>query len=120
MKGEMHLKKSGDFALVHNQGKWLGNRLLGIKSIPNGLSVSRWGIITSKRLGKAVVRNFIKRRLREIMRDLRLRQGNDIILIGRAGIVSASYLDIKNNVLRLLMQDNLLETHNENNCNGND
>lgn len=116
----MHLNKSEDFALVHSRGKWLGNRLLGIKSMPNGLNISRWGIITSKRLGKAVVRNFIKRRLREIMRQLNLRPGNDIIIIGRSGIVSANYTDIKNNVLRLLMQDNLLENHNENNCAGND
>ncbi len=120
MKGETHLNKSEDFALVHSRGKWIGNRLLGIKSMPNGLNLSRWGIITSKRLGKAVVRNLVKRRLREIMRQLNLKQGYDIIIISRVGIVSSSFLDIKNNVIHLLMQADLLEVNNENHCTGND
>jgi ribonuclease P protein component len=120
MKGEMYLKKTDDFAMVHNQGKWVGNKLIGIKSIPNGLDLSRWGIITSKRLGKAVTRNLIKRRLREIIRGFNLKKGYDIIIIGRAGVINSNFTELKNSVYHLLKQGNLLDIGNEKNRIGND
>ncbi len=52
---------------------------------PNSLETSRVGLSVSKRVGKAVVRNLVKRRLREALRRLDLRDGWDILLIARKG-----------------------------------
>jgi len=116
MKGEVYLKKTGDFALVHSQGKWRGGRFLGVKSRINGLDHPRWGIITSKKTGSAVVRNQVKRRLREIMRSFTLRPGYDIVLIGKTGIGTAKYSELLEITARLLKLNSLLKENNEANC----
>jgi ribonuclease P protein component len=105
----MHLTKSQDYAAVHQQGKWLGDRLIGIKSRPNGLAEARWGIITGKRVGNAVTRNRIKRRLREIMRRVPLKAGHDIVVIARSETAQAEFTELIERTLRLLAQAGLLQ-----------
>ena len=109
----MHLKKTADFTAVHSHGKWNGSQLLGIKSRPNNLDYTRCGIIASKKVGGAVVRNRAKRRLREIVRNFNIKPGYDIILISRAGIEQAAFAEISGVVKRLLVSQKLLENTNE-------
>ena len=116
MQGEEYLKKTGDFALVHGQGKWHGDRFLGVKSRVNGLNHSRWGIITSKKTGGAVIRNRTKRRLREVMRSFSLKPGYDIVLIAKTGISQADYSNLMETTARLLKFNDLLKEKNEANC----
>ena len=108
MKGEQYLTKPEDFARVHGQVKWLGGGLVGIKSRPNDLPQVRYGFIVSKRVGKAVVRNRVKRRLREIVRHLDLKAGTDIILSARPQAAQAEYAALNTAVLDLLAQAGLL------------
>jgi ribonuclease P protein component len=73
-------------------------------ALANDLPYSRFGFAVSSRIGNAVVRNRIKRRLREIMR-LRMatiRPGCDIILIARKPIRSAEYHQLETACARLL------------------
>lgn len=109
MKGEMYLNKSYDFALVHSQGRWFGARALGIKIRSNGLDTSRWGIVIGRRLGGAVVRNRTKRRLREIMRQVTLRPGSDIVILTRPVVLTLGYTELKEVLVRLLSQAGLME-----------
>jgi ribonuclease P protein component len=53
--------------------------------LPNGLSHNRYGFVTSGRVGGAVVRNRMRRLLREAMRGLnpRLRSGFDVVFVVR-------------------------------------
>jgi ribonuclease P protein component len=105
----MHLTKSQDYTAVHQQGKWLGNRLIGVKNRPNGLAEARWGVITGKRLGNAVTRNRIKRRLREIMHRVPLKAGYDIVVIARSATAQAEFAELREKILWLLAQAGLLE-----------
>ena len=109
MKGEQHLTRPQEYAQVQATGHWRGGRLLGIKHRPNGLQVSRWGIIVSKRVGGAVVRNRVRRRLREIMRGLTLKAGQDIVISTRPESASAAFGDLKELLVRLLAESSLLE-----------
>ena len=93
MKGEEYLTKPGQFSLVLSQGKsWVG-RLVVLKALPNELKLSRYGFVTSKRLGKAVVRNMVKRLFRNIMRQTPLKPGWDIVFIARPAAAGASFAD---------------------------
>ena len=70
----------------------------------SGLSDPRFGIAVGRRIGGAVKRNKIKRRLRAVLTKVRHRidSGWDIILIARAPILEAKFATIETAVLDLL------------------
>jgi ribonuclease P protein component len=108
MKGEQHLNNPEDFARVQGRSRWLGDQLVGLKSCTNDLPCSRYGFIVSKRVGGAVVRNKVKRRLREILRSQLLKPGMDIIVSARARAAEADYETLGASVQALLARAGLL------------
>jgi len=78
--------------------------------LPNGLPYSRFGFSVSRRIGKAVQRNLIRRRIRESLR-LKLEDilpGWDLVWIARTPIQSAEYGEIDAACARLLRRASLL------------
>lgn len=63
----------------------------------------RAGFVTSKRIGQAVVRNRVRRRLREIVRlhQHELREGFWLVVIARPPAARASYAQLEDEWLRL-------------------
>jgi ribonuclease P protein component len=102
MKREERLKKPEQFSVVYNQGISQANQLLVIRAKSNGLDFSRYGFSISKRIGGAVVRNRIKRVLREILRLTPLPPGWDIIFIVRSPATQSDYRQLEKAVLNLL------------------
>ncbi len=65
----------------------------------------RVGFTATRRIGKAVIRNRARRRLREIVRQLpegRLLPGRDYVFIARAGTATARFSDLRGQLLRAL------------------
>jgi len=116
MQRETYLTKPKQYALVYSEGKSWVNSLLVMKTLPNGLGLSRCGFSISKRVGKAVVRNKVKRVLREILRLTPLEPGWDIIFIARPRAASTGYANLKKSVDGLLFQARLLAKENERVC----
>jgi ribonuclease P protein component len=104
------ITKPKEYALVYEKGKSWACDLLVMKALPNELILSRYGISVSKRVGSAVVRNRIKRLLREILRIAPIRPGWDIIFIARPKAASTDYADLKQAVDGLLSRAHLIET----------
>jgi ribonuclease P protein component len=67
---------------------------------PRDLDQVRLGVITSRRIGSAVVRNRSRRLVREVFRKHQhsLRPGTDIIVIARPSIVGRSYRQVESDL----------------------
>jgi len=108
MRGREYLTKSEQYALVYNKGSSWANDLVVMKALSNELTFSRYGFSVGRRVGGAVVRNRVKRRLREILRVLPLEPGWDIIFIARSNAASADFAGLKKSVHGLLSRAGLL------------
>ncbi|HET9177044.1 MAG TPA: ribonuclease P protein component [Terriglobia bacterium] len=92
-----------EFQRVYEQGQRRSASLCTIFYRPNGLAQTRLGITVPRRLGTAVLRNRIKRRVREIFRLNRkeLPGGWDIVLNPRPAAAKVAYSALERELLRL-------------------
>jgi ribonuclease P protein component len=116
MRGEQYLTRAEQYALVYEQGRSWASELMVMKALPNQLSFSRYGFSVGRRLGGAVVRNRVKRRMREIMRALPLEAGWDIILIARPKAAAASFAVLEKTVRGLVSRAGILAREYEGAC----
>ena len=107
MRGEQWLKKPRQYALVYREGRSWANRLVVVKALANGLIISRYGFSISRRVGKAVIRNRVKRIFREILRTAPVAPGWDIVFIARPA-ADVNYNSLNKAVTELLAQAGLL------------
>jgi ribonuclease P protein component len=98
------LRSREDFARLGAQGRTRTDRLLVVHFVPNHRGHDRYGISTGRRLGGAVTRNRVRRRLREILRaeaDASER-GWDVLVVARPASASASFSELRAALVRLL------------------
>ena len=91
MRKEQRLTGDKRFSEIREERRAWSNRLLVLKRVPNGLDTSRFGFLVGKRIGGAVVRNRVKRRLREAVRLVPVESGWDIVLIARRDAPTSRY-----------------------------
>ena len=93
MKARGTLKKNSDFRRLYAKGKSAVTPYLVLYARPNKLEENRVGYTVSVKLGHAVVRNRVRRRLREIYRlnSPRLRPGYDLVIVARSRAVGCAY-----------------------------
>jgi len=108
MQRQLRLTGGKRFSQLHREGSSMANNLLVVRVLPNGLDRSRFGFVVSKRIGKAVVRNRVKRRLREAVRLTTVRAGWDAVFIARKGTERARYQHLKQATDNLLRRTHLL------------
>ncbi len=110
MKRTYRLRRNSDFQRVRHIGKSHASPLMVLAFLRNELEYSRFGFVVNKRLGKAVRRNKIKRRMREATRLQmpQIKPGFDVVLIARKRSGQASYVEISRALERLLKTANLL------------
>ena len=110
IKRRHRVRSSKRFAEIRQQGRSAANELLVMYALPNDLEFSRFGFSVSGRIGNAVIRNRVKRRLREAVR-LQMDQiatGWDMIWIARRPISKANYHELFDASARLLRRARLL------------
>jgi ribonuclease P protein component len=109
MRRKYRLRRNNDFQQVRQYGKFNASPLMVLAFLRNELDHSRFGFVVSKRLGKAVQRNKIKRRMREAtrLRIPQIKPGFDLVLIARQPIREANYTEIEQSLQHLLKKSGL-------------
>jgi ribonuclease P protein component len=105
------LTHASEYERVKRDGLVRRGKLLMLSTaVVENSGLSRVGFITSRRLGSAVARNRVRRRLREIVRRHQhdLRQDFWIVLVARRDAVKASYRALEDEWLRLAKRASIL------------
>jgi ribonuclease P protein component len=91
----VRLRSREQFTAVQQHGRRVAARYLTVLGRPNAVGHDRLGLVASRRLGGAVVRNRAKRRLRELFRrnltTAPSSRGWDVVVIGRSGVADAPF-----------------------------
>ena len=107
------MKRASEFALVRAAGSSRAGRflILGTAPLPaeqadaaGGGAESRFGIITTRRMGHAVERVLARRRVREILRKHGdpLAKGRFVVVVVRASAANAAFAELEQDFLRLM------------------
>ncbi len=96
------IKKNNEFRRLYAKGKSAVTPTLVIYTRRNRTPGNRVGFTVTTKLGHAVTRNRVRRRLREIYRlhERELRRGADFVIVARARSVQADYRELERDFLR--------------------
>lgn len=113
MKKAYRVKSEKDFQKVFQNGKSKANRQFVIYKLPKKEQKNfRVGISVGKKIGNAVVRNRIKRRIRHAIMELdkehTINSEIDFIVIARNPVSQMDYFEIKSSLLHILSLSKIL------------
>ena len=96
--------RRGEFDAVYRAGKRRSSSHFTVFFRANQLPVSRFGFSIKKALGGAVVRNRIRRRVREIVRCHReeIPAGWDVVIHPRSSVARVEFAGLSADLLRLM------------------
>jgi ribonuclease P protein component len=99
---DARLRSRPEFTAVQQHGRRVATRTLTLLAVPNALGCDRLGVVASRRIGGAVIRNRAKRRIREIFRQrdssVRAVDGRpalDLVVIARRELTVAPYAEVE-------------------------
>ena len=109
MNGNERIKKNSQFRFIYSRGKSYSNDKLVLYIFRNKKNINRIGLSVSKKVGKSVLRNRIKRLIREGYRLNKnmYKRGYDLIFIARVGSKNANFKDIEKSVIYLMKKGGL-------------
>ncbi|TVP92935.1 ribonuclease P protein component [Alkalibacterium sp.] len=113
MKKAYRVKKEADFQKVFHQGKSMANRQFVIYALPKeGQAHFRVGLSVGKKMGNAVKRNDIKRKIRHVLIELnqedKIKPEIDFIVIARKPAAQMDFHEIKKSLLHVMNKAELL------------
>ncbi len=94
---DVRLRSRREYLAVQQGGRRISTRFLTVLVLPNTLGRDRLGVVASKKIGGAVIRNRAKRRLRELFRhhdparsaSAQRRRGLDLVVIAKREVTRA-------------------------------
>jgi ribonuclease P protein component len=105
VKRAYRLRRPEQFQRVRQEGRSINHHLLRLNIAPNRRNTVRCGFVVSKRIGKAVIRNRAKRRVREAVRCMvqHIKRGTDIVFVIRtADVATIDFATLQHAIEQLL------------------
>lgn len=104
MRKHFRVKKEKDFSAIFKDGASFANRRFVVYRLENQKEHFRVGLSVSKKLGNAVMRNQIKRRIRHILLQHKpyILSSIDFVVIARKGVELLDYAEMEKNLLHVL------------------
>ena len=111
MKHTVSLKMNYEFKRLYAKGRSCVAPCVVVYCRKNRGASNRLGITVRTKVGKAVVRNRVRRRLKEIYRlnEQRMRLGYDIVIVARVRAVNISYAELSASVMKAFKTLELLK-----------
>jgi ribonuclease P protein component len=105
------IRSAADFAALQTGSRSRAHPLLVLRYRRNDVEPTRFGISTGRKLGNAVVRNRVRRRLRTVLRSMsgRLAMGWDVLIVARPAAATATQAELGAALERLMVGARLLE-----------
>lgn len=94
----MKLRNNREYRVVYDKGRRFHTPYFTAFVVANDLSEPRLGITATKKIGKAVIRNRCKRRLREVIRRYYAANesaGYDIVLNAKTNLITANFTKLE-------------------------
>ncbi|KXT85306.1 ribonuclease P protein component [Streptococcus panodentis] len=110
MRKSYRVKSEKDFNAIFKKGQNVANRKFVVYKLEKDQKHFRVGLSVSKKLGNAVVRNRIKRKIRHVL--MQYQKGlltADFVVIARKGVEDLDYRQIERNLLHVLKIANLYQ-----------
>ena len=103
------LKKNYQFKKVYTEGRYYVEKYVVMYIIMNNSASNRVGFSVSKKVGNSVVRNRVKRLMKEVYRKYadKNKLGFDIVFTARVGSAEADYKIIDNNIMSIMRKAKL-------------
>ena len=111
MPSRYRLRSARSFDVIYKRGKSVSCESLVVVSLPSRYSVPKVGFVVSKKVGKAVVRNKVKRRLREAFYALipQVKKGYNYIVLARNHAAELDYHALSSDLRTLLQKAGKLQ-----------
>jgi ribonuclease P protein component len=103
------ISRGKEYSGIYKWGRRTVGQYMIVFALPTQLKHNRFGIVTSKKIGNAVIRNRAKRQLREVIRKYldQLLPGHDVVIVARYSIKDVGLDLIEKDFLRLMRKANI-------------
>lgn len=104
MKKNNIIKSKLEYTEIIKKCKYLKNNYFIIYYRENNKNINRYGISVPKKTGKAVIRNKIKRRLKNIIdnNEFNIQKSYDYVIIIRKRLIELNYQEMENSFINLI------------------
>lgn len=101
---DCYLKKNSEFQRVYSNKKISGSRYITLFTVENNRDYPRFGITVTKKVGNAVNRNFVRRRLKHLLRENshKIKSGYDYVFVAKKDASESDFKNFKNSFFSVL------------------
>ena len=107
MKKTLPINRNSLFRRLYAKGKTASSFDIVVYTLPNRTGVNRLGVTVSTKIGSAVIRNRVRRRIKEAYRTLErnIPEGINMVIVARSASVNRTMPQIRDS-LKILLQKN--------------